>query len=392
MCTMAAVRDQLFGGEIPTKLETAVNEILGEPNHFSYLKYAWVGTVLEYIQNALFFEWWVFALTVAILIAGLAVLITLLMPLPKCLRRTYFPAVIGTGSLVAQGPNVSLLFKARTGLQQNCINCNHHISKDLLYLRQLSGLLRPFHARHKRAVHRSLSSATSNSFVPPSDSLLQIRQLLHPHCIVECFSESQRLVPDNEIHRLSRGNLLEQPSGTKDCNIEHRQLITATAQTKDQNSCIPKEGMPALESGGESLCETCELESKLMRSCTLQREELLHACPSLQEGYTPDSILLRHRLMQGALIYLQEEWKAFKLIEFDRKYWVTSADGDRILLHYCRHRTNLKACATGCRSGGSYVESHAGCTDDRFPRGHPHGLCGCRGILFIVGGDFGYLL
>lgn len=369
------------------------------------------GTWLLGLCGAFCTACWVLGVIVALLFCLLSLCLVLLIPLPPPLRATYKPAIIGKGSLTPQPLNLALLFKEDPStISTSCSTCCTRATRSWGYLMRLSGLVRPMHAQHKRGVLEALgslseaSAAREGSNAPASE----LPRLLPPHSVVERFSGwggegpvacprfSRHPSGAAELHRPIEQAEAAEGEGTAFWGA-HYLPAAATAAAGGFHSSSQEE---VVTSGVEGQCKACRLAASWLQPPPLSRQQLLLACPSLSKGFTPDSLLLPHRLVQGVLLYLQEETRLVRLVEFDKQYWVTSVDGDVVLLHYYRHRTDPKACSTSWGPTDARATAEAvGCTDSRFPHGEPHGHCGCRGILFIVGGklpstnphhDFGF--
>lgn len=346
--------------------------------------------------------WLAIAALLTFISCVLLVCLLLLLPLPRGLRCTYFPAVIGRGALTPQPPNLALLFtEDPRSAYTSCSNCNSRATRSWGYLMRLSGLVRPMHAQHKRGLLGTLGCPSVSS----SASSPELTKFVPPHSVVERFSgwggESPVASP-HFSHHPSGAAELHRPLDQRACGETSLGLDGAAfwgahylpaAETAAGGGISPaSEVVSVAKSGsgkGLGQCKACRLAASWLQPPAPSRQQLLLACPSLSKGFCPDSVLLQHRLVQGILLYLQEETNLIQLIKFDRQYWVTSVDGDVVLLHYYRHRTDPKACSSswGPADAASAAEG-VGCTDGRFPHGKPHGHCGCRGILFIVGGEW----
>ncbi|KAL8429869.1 hypothetical protein Efla_004683 [Eimeria flavescens] len=373
--------------------------------------------------------WWFFSHASFFLFAAFFVclffsslFLLLLLPLPPRWRPTYKPAVIGMGALKPQPPNLALLLSEEPlDRSSNCSSCSAKGNKSWAYLMRLSGLVRPLHAQHRKEIvitadgDRQADNVIATSSNSSSSKLPKMVPL---HSVVERFAgwggETPVATPRFTEHPAAAADMhrpLPQQEQEQQQQQHQQQEWTvlpaaaAAAAGTDAGSfwgahylpaaATAAAGKPAVQTaeGGrqqqqlEQQCKCCRLASSWLQPVAVSRQQLLKACPSLSEGFRPDSLLLQHRLTQGLLLHVQEQLRPISLIAFDRQYWVTSVDGDVILLHYYRHRTDANACSA---SWGPQDEAAAqegvGCTDSRFPCGRPHGLCGCRGILFIVGG------
>ncbi|KAL8274257.1 hypothetical protein Esti_001846 [Eimeria stiedai] len=359
----------------------------------------------------------------SVLAIALSLCFLLLTPLPASWRPSFRPAIIGKGALTPQPPNLALLLSEEPpDTKARCSTCSSRATKSWAYLMRLSGLVRPMHAQHKMGVVGALGPFSPSSAIsgladgssknsPTTATRNEIPKLLPLHSVVERFAGSGGHAP------VATPRLSQHPSAAAELHTPHTQqpqqgtvahiaaaAAAAAAAGGDEGSFWGAHYLPAAataaaavsgvqtaEEGEEGLlnqqCKACRLASSWLQPPTVSRQQLLRACPSLSSGFNPDSVLLQHRLTQGLLLYLQERQRMMSLIKFDQKYWVTSVDGDVILLHYYRHRTDPNACkASWGPAGASAAAEGVGCTDSRFPHGRPHGLCGCRGILFIVGG------
>ncbi|OEH78584.1 hypothetical protein cyc_07246 [Cyclospora cayetanensis] len=338
-----------------------------------------------------------------LVLCTLCICLLLLLPLPRALRPTFRPAIIGMGALSPQPPNLALLFRDDPGsLRSTCNACSNRTRRSWGYLMRLSGLVRPWHAQHKLGVLGALSceGKTPTNSKDPESSSNRLSVLLHPHSAVERFSkwEGEKALLSSHLSGQSCGSAelfasfqqhdSSEPAGEADGSHfwgTHYLPAAATAAAVGPPRVSSSAG--DVSQGEESKCKACRVAASWLKPPAPSRQQLLLACPSLSQGFIPDSVLLQHRLVQGLLLAVQEETRFVKLVQFDRQYWVTSVDGDVVLLHYYRHRTDPKACSTSWGSADPAAAAEAvGCTDSRFPHGKPHGTCGCRGILFIVGG------
>ncbi|XP_026193850.1 uncharacterized protein LOC34623245 [Cyclospora cayetanensis] len=307
------------------------------------------------------------------------------------------------GALSPQPPNLALLFRDDPGsLRSTCNACSNRTRRSWGYLMRLSGLVRPWHAQHKLGVLGALSceGKTPTNSKDPESSSNRLSVLLHPHSAVERFSkwEGEKALLSSHLSGQSCGSAelfasfqqhdSSEPAGEADgSHFWGTHYLPAAATAAAVGPPRVSSGAGDVSQGEESKCKACRVAASWLKPPAPSRQQLLLACPSLSQGFIPDSVLLQHRLVQGLLLAVQEETRFVKLVQFDRQYWVTSVDGDVVLLHYYRHRTDPKACSTSWGSADPAAAAEAvGCTDSRFPHGKPHGTCGCRGILFIVGG------